>query len=89
MSERKINLEKILNNEAVKAGYLNFTQCFVEQDYTEEVVKQAMIVACRQILELAAENAKIQKDLSALSRTQGAIWIDKQSILNTINQIEI
>lgn len=47
MSERKINLEEILNN------------CVYIDDEIKPMVKNAMKEACRQTLELAAENAKI------------------------------
>ena len=47
MSERKINLEEILNN------------CVYIDDEIKPMVKNAMKEACRQILELAAENARL------------------------------
>ena len=72
MLERKINLEEILNN------------CVYIDDEIKPMVKNAMKEACRQVLELAAENAEITinsiEDLKLI--------VDKQSIFNTINQIE-
>lgn len=67
MSERKINLEEILKEHS--------NICF--DDY-EDVIS-AMKDACRQALELAAENIEILGEYEMELQ---------QSILNTINQIE-
>ena len=77
MKERKINLEEIINTlPSVCIGYKNS-------------IKDAMKEACRQTLELAAENADTEKEIlheSGVLKSVGVV--DKQSILNTINQIE-
>ena len=52
MSERTINLEEILNKE------LNILSISVEQ--IEKSALKAMKEACKQVLELAAENAKAE-----------------------------
>lgn len=98
MSDKKINLEEILNKMAEKAGYSNFVHCFVEQEYTEEVTKEAMIEAIRQSLELAADAADLSYCTDKWEVPEGYVstgdyeygynYIDKRSILNTINQIE-
>lgn len=80
MSERKINLEEILND------------CVYIDDEIKPMVRNAMREACRQILELAAENAEVDEHEVAESIHGGPGYtyyeVDKQSILNTINQIE-
>ena len=74
MSERKINLEEILNKE------LNILSISVEQ--IEKSALKAMKEACKQVLELAAENATY--DFTENGR---GIYIDKQSIIDTINLV--
>lgn len=74
MSERKINLEEILNN------------CVHIDDEIKPMVKNAMREACRQVLELAAENAEVK--ILYIHQDCMDYGIDEQSILNTINQIE-
>ena len=78
MSERKINLEEILNKE------LNILSIRVEQ--IEKSALKAMKEACRQVLELAAE--KIKSDaLEEYGSEVPDCW-SEQSILDTINQVE-
>ena len=80
MSERKINLEKIFKEQ-------NPTDTGTIPDW----VRSLCIEACRQTLELAAENAKIKiKRIISESGTFPTYKdvIDVDSILNTINQIE-
>lgn len=72
---KKINLEEILNKHSdVKDSYPTFG------------IIDAMKDACKQALELAAENAV------TVHRFDGAhgceFYTEKDSILNTINQIE-
>lgn len=72
---KKINLEEILNKFCIVEGYI----------YPVRDLKDSMKEACRQVLELAAENADV------IVYSQGALGqcnVDKQSILNTINQVE-
>lgn len=73
MQERKVNLEEILFEIA---GY-------VGHDYYVEKIKEAMREACRQTLELAAENAETEREITSESGVLRQI-----GILNTINQIE-
>lgn len=84
MSERKVNLEEILFAEVDKMRK-DFPDINL---YSNEEMKgspewnyymDAMREACRQTLELAAENAEIHEEL---------FIVDKQSIINTINQVE-
>lgn len=88
MSERKVNLEEILND------------CVYIDDEIKPMVKTAMREACRQVLELAAENARLtekmsipEDDLESIDVTTReapdmTYIVGKQSILDTINQIE-
>lgn len=69
---KTVNLEEIINTlPSFCIGYKNS-------------IKDAMKEACRQTLELAAENAKHLWD----NNENELFDIDKQSILDTINQIQ-
>ena len=80
---KKINLKKILSK------YPTFTN---EGGYGEYYVIEAMKEACQETLRLAAENA----DYGICQNDDGQepwvhesnIFVNKQSILDTINQIE-
>ena len=86
---KKINLEEILLEEMDK-----FRLSFPDENlYSTEQIKEflelpyfkaAMKEACRQVLELAAENAKAFDTIHSWNTPS----IDAQSILNTIKQIE-
>lgn len=93
MSERKINLAQILNNiydEKYRSNY--------KTDYSEQCILEAMKEAIKQTLELAAENADLnyceyewevpEGTINTGDSQYGYHYIDKQSILNTIKQIE-
>ena len=93
MSERKVNLEEILNQIYDKEYRSNY-----KTEYSKQCILQAMKEACRQILELAAENAEVRVTENALIE-EGSCYTtyddgvisatsDKQSILDTIKQIE-
>lgn len=94
MSKGKINLEEILLEEMDK-----FRLSFPDENlYSTEQIKEslelpyfkaAMKEACRQVLELAAENAETEKEMlpeCGVLKSVGVV--NKQSILDTINQIE-
>ena len=88
MSERKINLEDIL------IKMFENGQPF----YNGKNIKSAMLEFGQQLLELAAENAelklKIKLECTESQLENGfcfgdnAIIVNKQSILDTINQVE-
>lgn len=94
MSERKINLEEILYTHVYSK--LNI------KDLKEQIEceKSAMLEFGKQLLELAAENAKLIKDGTIyrndyfeLNRnnpyaSSSDVHVYKQSILDTINQVE-
>lgn len=93
MSERKVNLKKIIS----KHYNLNKDEDGNSIFYEWEVIR-AIKEACRQILELAAENAEVRVTENALIE-EGSCYTtyddgvisatsDKQSILDTIKQIE-
>jgi hypothetical protein len=95
----KVDLNKILFTEINR-----LKKDFPEENwYTDEelktvpeakYIKYAMKEACRQALELAAENAKTriktitEHEDPPYSRINKAIVVDKDSIINTINQVE-
>jgi len=83
MSERKINLEEILLVNIKKV----YTELKPVEDFCQRdriISINAMKEACRQIVELVAENAELN-----YGEDEGqCITIDKQSILDTIKQIE-
>lgn len=74
---KEINLEEILKKYNWK-----------ELRFGKTAMKEAMIEFGKQLLELAAENAEVKKDLSSLSKTYGAVWVDKDSIKNAINKVK-
>ena len=86
MSERKINLEEIIKEELYNK-HLYFNKMNTVQ------IKNICLEFGKQLLELAAENA----DYGVYQNDDGQepwihesnIFIDKQSILDTINQIEM
>ena len=84
--EKKINLEYVLDSICKDENKVN--------NSNKLHILMAMRETCRQILELAAENAEITaklkencNELSMLDEWTTYI-VDKESILNTINQIE-
>lgn len=80
MSNGKINLEKIILDTYGCATKKEFLLIY---DISIQMIKDIMKEACRQTLELAAENAELE-----FGENEDEIFIDKQSILDTINQIE-
>ena len=80
--QKEVNLEEILKSE------LKLLSISVAR--LEMAAIRAMKEACRQTLELAAENAIIIDDLppyEILQHPKG-YKVDLQSILNTINQVK-
>ena len=81
----KINLKEILNHvydEEFRSNY--------KTEYSEQCILKAMKEACQEILKLAAENADfgIYQNDGNCPCIQDSHFIDRQSILDTINQIE-
>ena len=79
--EKQINLEEILNNQFepdydFKLHYGNTTTINI---------LEAMKEAIKQALELAAENAKV--NLKPINLYDSVWLVNKESILNTINQV--
>lgn len=98
MSERKINLEEILKNNNVSIGFLNGMMIPDGIDGSQgQRILNSMIDFAEQILELAAENALLDKYLRKNFQDSSfkyfnndgySITINKQSILDTIKQVE-
>lgn len=85
MAERKINLEEI----AISIFPKDLESGFQYNSFNNTLqifIKKAMKEACRQTLELAAENAETK--ILHINQDYINYGIDSQSILNTINQIE-
>ena len=81
MSERKVNLEDILTSFELNE------YCLIESE--RSVALKAMKEACKQTLELAAENSEINKNGCCEDEEfDCSAEINKQSILSTINQVE-
>ena len=94
MPERKINLEEIFNNNF--DCYTEFglkLECIDEQPaLTKDKFKELCLEFGKQLLELAAENANVEifEEYDKYKETyiiESAI-VNKQSIINTIKQIE-
>lgn len=83
MSERKINLEEILSHYVdTSDGYISD---FSGESFCPiEAVECAMREFGKQLLKLAAENAEAHGSSCGF----GSYWVDKQSILDTIKQVE-
>ena len=76
MSERKVEIYKIIRD---KWQYLL-------EEPARKLIHDIAKEACIQVLELASENAKVIKNEHTSQILSNLI--DKQSILNTINQVE-
>ena len=84
--ENKINLRKILDNNIPQSLK---TEGYSFGDIDENWILNAMKEACKQTLELAAENAEISRsDWNHDSQIYETEEVDKQSILNTLKQLE-
>ena len=82
MLDERINLEEILDS---KVPYLY--DILSEEKYQQILITMKDI--CKQLLELAAENASIKTIVSISPRYHSEKGIiDKQSILNTIKQVK-
>lgn len=87
---KQINLEEILKskiNEAIgSTTILNEFEFNIKKDVA---IIEAMKEACKQVLELAAENARIKFIHDDMDLMYGGYeTIDKKSILNIINQVK-
>ena len=83
MSERKINLSKILeakNKLAFEEGYSNYFTAA-----QRNIIFKAMEESIKQSLELAAENATTEP---LGDWPEDGTIVNKESIFNTLNQIE-
>lgn len=83
---KEINLEEILWDSFRNNGIPKPTHTLA--DVTKKVVKEAMKEAVKQVLELAAENALINFLIDNENDIVEEASIDKQSIINTINQVK-
>ena len=90
MSERKINLNKLFDNNYDHKTMIN------RSVMSKEKFIEVCLIFGKQLLELAAKNAKLKEDIeypfmpTIKGKFEGKIIsiIDKQSILDIINQVE-
>lgn len=85
MSERKINLKNFIERCKLVQPYGGANSSI--ELYSEAGIKIAMIEFGKQLLELAAENAKVGMEYRDEDISFHTI-VNKQSILSTIKQIE-
>ena len=91
MSERKINLEQILISKLKENSTEDFDLQIISKLHFIACY-YAMEEACKQVLELAAENAKAEIHTEWEGNTGSEYYTDyavvnKQSILDTINLV--
>ena len=82
---KTINLTKILKDNIDNPNNRDL-QTLIERYATPHDILAAMKDACQQVLELAAENASCNHYFDGAHGCEYSV--DKQSILDTINQIE-
>ena len=88
MSERKINTEELAIKYGIMRGYTIHSNPKLAEENFNKFLKEFS----KQLLELAAENAKMQS--GNCYGEDGELYasyplrIDKQSIINTIKQVE-
>ena len=83
---KTIDLTKILKDNIDNPNNKDL-QTLLEKYATPHDILDAMKEACKQTLELAAENAKPEFSVDCVI-IRGDIFINKQSILDTIKQVE-
>ena len=91
MSERKINLEEIWSKYKKFSKAPNLPGA-IDLGYFKPIVNAMMLEFSKQLLELAAENAKAENS-GATSDSSGRIisgktYVIKETIIDTINQVE-
>jgi len=86
--KKKIKLKNILESNVPK-------DCKFLLNELDSIILNSMLEACRQVLELAAENGEVVYNSDtlgsiSLSTTEKKKFVlDKNSILNTIAQVEL
>ena len=84
----KINLEKIIRSHFKAAWYDRIDDLIMEQATPDDITSIIKEV-CRQVLERAAENASVDKiRLGIFYAPEYAFVANRESILNTINEVE-
>lgn len=79
-------MKTIILEEILKSYLTTEVMNANKPDYTFNMVLSAMKEACKQTLELASKNAKIEK--VQIDYKKFVNVVSKQSILNTIKQVE-
>ena len=86
---KKVNLEEILNKHfnLYTAYSVKNREGKLVNVVDKEGALKAMKEACRQVLELAAENAELDSE-DENDMTGVIVSVNRQSITDTINQVE-
>ena len=94
MSDKKINLEEILDKtidsvyENVPKEHKTDFQKKLKDSLQYKTCVSAMREACTQVLERAADNASVDKIRIGKFYAEYAFAVNRESILDTINEIE-
>ena len=80
MLEKKINLDKLIEEYRLDSDH------WADQDFNESSIPNMLLEFGKQLLELATENVIINHSFDGAHGCE--YKVDKQSILNTIKQIE-
>lgn len=80
--EKKLNLDEILNMYS-SYGEVNDNPRAVVM---ASEAKLAMVEFGKQLLELASENAWVEIE-TCMGQKTGDVWVNKESIIDTINQV--
>lgn len=90
MQEKIINLEEILKGQIVGDSNLSVYDLVTKNSGLDISIKSAMLELSKQLLELAAENAKIKSIVFISGKIQSTTEIvDRQSIIDTNKQVII
>ena len=80
--DKKINLDDILNKYSSNGIVNDNPRAIV----TAEEARLSMMDFAKQLLELAHENAEVVVD-TCMGHKTGEVWVDKESIMKTLEQV--
>lgn len=79
---KTIDLEELFEKKGIKNSTSHHNY-----EYLYKTILEVTKEACRQTLEIAADNATVVIE-TCMGQKTGDVWVDKESILDTINQIK-
>lgn len=84
---KEVNLEELFKSQ--ECGEFKLT-CYISTDgFVCKAIKSMMKEACKQVLELAADKSNlIEHGTNKTAFTAHCMRVNKQSILDTINQVK-